>query len=171
MKEYFASSLPNLIVPTQFIVGSETCHDGLKRNFVYEIQKKIVFFDIGQVVIEPMAGWTKEKTVEEEKKFGWIEDEEKIAEKIKKSYGKKTPEIKKELETMVEIAKNLVKETGRIPFDIFSSQNLKFTPDGLRIIDTNINREMGDFIEQELENIKMVFEVYLIYWSKVAKLL
>lgn len=144
IRNIFSAELPNIIVPTQFIIGAEKNQqhpdrDGTKR--LYELQPKINALELERY--ENLIGGLFEGN----NIFGnphepipeyCINIIKNWAKQIKKAFPKQWQQIKEELKKFIELARPIPEKMKEIPFDMVHPANVKFTADGVRIIDINV---------------------------------
>lgn len=133
IKNYFAESLPELVVPTQVIIGRD---EGSHKKTLYEIQPHL---DKASTASYPFSesfykyylwGVEGEKTKAEEVLNNFINH-------IKNTLPEKIDLFKREIPIFIkEISEMLAKEKY-FPYDCAKLNNLIFTEHGLRLIDTN----------------------------------
>jgi hypothetical protein len=149
IKDVFADELPNIIVPTQFIIGAEKNkqhpdHDGEKR--LYELQPKISSLrlsdtrDVHEYVFN--GG-------ESEHNYLYYNPQEPIpknilgtakiwATQINENFPNQRQQIKDELKKFIELSRPIPERMNEIPYDMVHPANVGFTSDGIRIPDINL---------------------------------
>lgn len=190
IQDLFSSSLPNLIVKTEFIVGAENNQlspekDGAK--YLYEVQPKIETpnlysqLDSHMAKIEehvskmpvsiqlslikrgqalPLPGVVKLLATE-------------AGEEIKKLLPQQKDQIKNELLELVRVARTAPDKLKLIPFDAVWPTNVRFTKDGIRVIDVNYSvkiTEPHDIAERGYAETQLVrYFTLLEVWQAVAE--
>lgn len=161
---YFLNKLPEIIVPTEFIIGTEnndleTERDG--RKYIYELQERIGGIGLESVseaiedALMSYLQYTNKSESAQQDFFDRYEPLPKYVEnfaklwalEIKSAYPAQAGMLKKQLIAFVEIARRIPVKTDEIPLDLVWLLNMRFTSEGLRIIDTNIS-----FPQNELAN-------------------
>lgn len=184
LRQYFSDSLPDLIVPSQYIVGSETEKKWFKsakpKKKLYNIQKEIS----PSVVLNDQDISLIHQAIKA-KQFGGVSPENEksadftldisargIARMIRDNNPENFVLIKEQINILVEKAKNLVAETKFIYIDLFEFHNMLITKDGLRAIDTNQSmpylKDTSD-TERDPAVYKAIFDGYVNFWDEVAK--
>ena len=125
VQEYFGKELPNFVVPSQFIVGTDERGTG----HIYEIQEKMEAkrLEIGKSFFTRVEN--------DEAEAARICDIDELAEQMQIKYGEQINQVKRELDIFIRLAEPLLDSQGW--FTDLSPGNLVFTKDGLRFIDTN----------------------------------
>ncbi|MBI2038229.1 MAG: hypothetical protein HYT15_04915 [Candidatus Magasanikbacteria bacterium] len=150
IKNYFAKSLPDLVVPTRIFIDNDV---KVKEKRIYELQPRVEAVPFkkseGAGVFDSETGRTM---------IGWDVGEAFI-QRIKEKFPKKIPLFKKELITFIEQIKKMPSETGYLPYDCAHLSNLLFTENGLRLADTNAVIPIpSEPSEEEKEHIEIYME-------------
>ncbi len=138
MKNYFADSLPELIVPTQFVIGRD---EKTNKKIIYEIQPRLSEASTASMArdsafMEPIYRYYHWGVKED--KLVAIECLNKFIVYIKSAF---SPEVidrlKRELPIFIKKITDIRAENKYFPYDCAKLNNLLFTEHGLRLIDTN----------------------------------
>ncbi len=139
MKNYFAKSLPELVVPTQIIVGED---EKTKKKHLYEIQPRLDESSTAHLAkpnnrsMENFYGhyirgiWRYDQSKAEK-------DLENFVAYIKNQFPDKIDLFKHEISVFIKEISDFPSKEKHIPFDCAWPTNLIFTEQGLRLIDTN----------------------------------
>ena len=136
IKKYFDQSLPDLVLPTQLIVGK---NEMTKKNSLYEIQSRLDPSSTTNIVNESTFWPVFECFVHGEEKSR-VEAEKELAafiDYLHNTFPQQIGQFKNQLKIFIEQIKNFQTQTNHLPFDCAMLTNLIFTKDGLRLIDTN----------------------------------
>ncbi|MFA6426886.1 MAG: hypothetical protein WCW16_00360 [Candidatus Magasanikbacteria bacterium] len=149
IKNVFSDELPNIILPTQFIIGAEENRqhpdrDGAKR--LYELQPKINALKLRgtRPVHEYLhTGGNPGKNFLYDSPHVPIPENiinivKMWAKQIKETFPKQCAQIKEELEKFIELARPIPEKMNEIPHDMVHPVNVGFTADGIRIFDINL---------------------------------
>lgn len=170
VKNYFQNVLPDLVVPTQFIVGARA-GGGKDAKRLYEIQQMItpaVAFDDKDVRYAWMYMQNdphdpfSESGLENLLEGLSYEMAEKIYRELPDANRRKG--LIAQIEILVARGREFVAETGWIPYDLFKTDNLLITKDGLRLIDTNMGVSAAEY-----PNWIAVFNRGVKFWEAVAR--
>lgn len=133
VRNYFDRDLPDLVVPSQFIVGSW---------HVYEIQRKM---PANSLLIEEslLTPWKSTTFAQRAKEV------EQLTVNIRLLCQEKVPQVKQEIETFVRLIEQMFEQANW--FLDLESGNLLFTKDGLRIIDTNYGLPWKEWKDKDPE--------------------
>lgn len=172
--KFFKKQFPDLVVPTQLIMGEDEGAErrGVKR--LYEVQaavKGVAYprkddFDSWELYYwgyrahelpRPEAELEQALRSASESYALDIIDAVRDAELRRR--------IRGEIEETMEHARQFVAETGEIPYDLFKPDNFLITPEGMRIVDTNMlvkeaDDENGFLAERFARSIR--------FWKEVA---
>ncbi|MFA5926043.1 MAG: hypothetical protein WC831_03845 [Parcubacteria group bacterium] len=169
LQQFFSShGLPDLIVPTNIVVGAERneideSRDGPKH--LYEIQPRINSLALpesvlnGAYVVYHGANigmlYFRALSPDQLKKQIEIQSSE-LSEYLSRSLSlEQLNKIRNEISNLINAAKQLPLEIGKIPYDILMLKNILITKNGLRIIDTNrlIAFPEGDIVDWMQETV------------------
>lgn len=184
IKGYFSEELPDVIVPTQFVIGTEKNKKEPERDgpkYLYEIQPRIQGLNLNAHLVKdymetgttrrPGAGNFLYEQVPLDIQI--IENAKSWAKQIKTEIPDKAQQIKNELVKFIEIARQLPERTKEIPYDMVHPFNLKVTKNGLRIFDVNqvlTNFEQGDERRKHFHTDNQLARYFklLEFWQVVA---
>lgn len=149
IRDVFSDELPDVIVPTQFIIGAEENQqhpdrDGAKR--LYELQPRISMLELRDK--RSVKDYVfNDSDSERNYLYGFPQESipENIvnivkfwAEQIKETYPNQWKQIKEELKKFIELSRPIPEKMKEIPYDMVHPANVGFTSDGVRIIDINL---------------------------------
>lgn len=174
---FFEGMLPDLVVPTQFIVGARE-GGGPESKRLYEIQSEvepavvISDEDISQFGDYMWGGrdldekrWEAFTDAEVETLLHETSDRHAAAIRAAVKDPARLRAITSQIEVVLRRAEHLVEETKWIPYDIFKPDNLIVTVDGLRIVDTN----MGVHPARDVYATRRQFDRGVKFWEEVAR--
>lgn len=169
VKDFFKNTLPDLVVPTQFVVGARA---GLGKDAkrLYEIQNLVK----SAVSIDDDSAYAWEY-MENDPKHPYSEAGlrnllKRISREAAEKIYNEMPDANRrngliaQIEVLTARAREFAKETGWIPYDLFKPDNLLMTKDGLRFIDTNMGSSHSKFPKNE-----EVFNRGIKFWEAVAE--
>lgn len=133
---YFKQSLPELVVPTQIIVGRD---EVTGKKTLYEIQSRLDESSTVNTKIDkslwPVYWYYMQEDVKHEVKAG--EALENFITYLHNTFPQQIDLFKNQLNIFIEQVTNFQSKENHFPFDLAMLTNLIFTEDGLRLIDTN----------------------------------
>lgn len=158
VKEHFKKSLPDLVVPSQFIVSeSAPALDQESQNSPYGNYRRIArpLFELQPRIMDKARIARSEevrnlhlsivKAKSTPDGIGGFrpgiqnrKEIEVLAAKVSKAFPAEKSKIKKELQAFIRMAKALPQKTNWLIRDLASLENLLITAEGLRLIDTNV---------------------------------
>lgn len=172
VSDFFGKEFPDLVVPTQFIIGEGEVDDHREKT-LYEIQKKVDCLVSSSLDASNYFGSLFAETEPTPNLIQmWLDHasdlfSQDIAKVITEK--KKLFELARDIGALMARAQAFVKATGYIPFDIFMPSNLFITADGLRIVDTN-GLVSKKFNTSEVFEFRITqFDRSIRFWEEVAR--
>lgn len=179
ISNFFETQLPELVVPTQYVVGEGKNAKGLNARRIYSISPEVkpvvkmsdVFsFDWGRYFRGWRSGITTIHHFNKSELAQMLTDAaQKFTNELEGSFSSdELKKIRRELEILASRAKKLTQKTGWIPFDLLTPENLVITRDGVRIIDTNQGVPADAPVPADVRG---EFERSIQFWERIAEML
>ena len=136
MKNYFAESMPELVVPTQVIIGKD---EKTNKKTIYEIQSRLdepnTASKAGDPSLEPLYKFYLQGDESEKSKAEEVLDN--FIAYIKVAFPEKIDLLKHEISIFRREIRKMYATGDYLPYDCAKLNNLIFTRNGLRLVDSN----------------------------------